>query len=140
MEDITQLLAYAGRIALVPLIGYGVLRLGQRWPWGTLTLLFALIALGTGALTYVARDGFSIEPTSRRMEFGSELGSWCFVVGAVLVTLGCPALLLVPIARARNGERTGPVGIQWVVVLMGYFVACAIFGMVLYSWLTAIVK
>ncbi len=54
--------------------------------------------------------------------------------------LGFPALPLVAIARAQNGADTGPVGGQWVVVLFGYFMACAIFGMVLYSWLTGIVK
>jgi hypothetical protein len=140
MEEIVQLLAALLRIAIVPLVGYAVVRLGRRWPGATLTLLLALIAVGAGALRYVAQDGFNVHTDSRKMEFVSEFGRWCFAVGGLLVILGVPALVLVAIAREKNGDVTGPVGGQRAVVLFGYFMACAIFGMVLYSWLTGIVK
>jgi hypothetical protein len=75
------------------------------------------------------------------MEFGSELGRWCFAVGWVSVVLGTPALPLVAFARAPNGAVVGPdSGGQWFAVLFGYFMACAVFSMVLFSWLTGIVK
>ncbi len=74
------------------------------------------------------------------MEFTSEIGRWCFTVGAVLMTLGVPALPLVAIGRVRNGDVPGPVGGQWVIVLFCYFMACLIFSGALYSWLTGIVK
>jgi hypothetical protein len=74
------------------------------------------------------------------MEFGSEIGRQCFGVGRLLLVLSIPALPLVGIARTRNGAHLGPVGGQWFVALFGYFMACAIFSMVLYSWLTGIVK
>jgi hypothetical protein len=140
MEEVGQLLAALMRIAFVPLVGYTVVRLARRRPRATVTLLLTLITVGAGALGYVAHDGFSVHADSRKMEFASEIGRWCFAVGGVLVILGVPALPLAAIARAQNGEVTGPVGGQWVVVLIGYLMACAIFGMVLYSWLTGIVK
>jgi hypothetical protein len=65
MNDIGQLLTAVLRIAIVPMIGYAVIRLARRWPRVTLTLI---------------------------------------------------------------------------VSLFGYFMACAVFSMVLYSWLTGIVK
>jgi hypothetical protein len=58
----------------------------------------------------------------------------------MLVILGFPALALVGIGRTRYGAHLGPVGGQWFVALFGYFLACAVFSMVLYSWLTGIVK
>ena len=140
MEEVGPLLAALSQIALILLVGYAVVRLARRWPWATLTLLLALLAVAAGALGYAAQDGFSVRPDSRKMEFGSEVGRWCFAVGGVLMILGFPALPLVAIARAPNGAGTGPVGGQWVVVLFGYFMACALFSMVLYSWLTGIVK
>ena len=140
MEVVGQLLAGLLRIAVVPLLGYAVVRFARRWPMTTLTHLLALLAGGIGALGYVAEDGFGFDLDSRKMEFGSEVGRWCFAVGGVLMILGFPALPLVAIARAPNGAGTGPVGGQWVVVLFGYFMACAIFSMVLYTWLTGIGK
>jgi hypothetical protein len=140
MDEVGQLLAALARIALVPLVGYTVVRLARRWPWATFTLLLALLVVGVGSLGYAAQDGFSVDPASRKMAFGSDNGRWCLAVGGVLVILGTPALPLVAIARAPNGAATGPVGGQWFVVLFGYFMACAIFSMVLYSWLTGIVK
>ena len=41
MEDIVQLLAAVLRIALVPLVGYAIVRLARRWPWATCTQLLA---------------------------------------------------------------------------------------------------
>jgi hypothetical protein len=140
MEEFGQLLAALSRIALVPLVGYGVVRLAHRWPGTTLTLLLALIAISAGALGYTLGDGFRVDLDSRKMEFGSEIGRWCFALGGVAVILGVPALPLVAIARARNGADTGPVGVQWVFVLYGYFMACLFCSMVLYSQLTGIVK
>jgi hypothetical protein len=140
MEDVVQLLAAVLRIAVVPLAGYGVVRLARRWPWAALALLLALIAAGAGAVGYARHDGFIVHPDTRRAEFGSEAGRWCFAVGWVFLVLAIPALPLVAIARARNGAGTGPVGGQWFVVLFGYFMGCAVFAAVLYSWLTGIVK
>jgi hypothetical protein len=140
MEEVGQLLMAALPIGLVPLVGYTIVRLGRRRPQVTLTLLLALIAAGGGALGFVAQDGFSLRPDSRKLEFGSEVGRWCFAVGGALMVLGVPALPLVAIARARNGEVVGPVGGQLAGVLFGYFMACAIFSMVLYTWLTGIGK
>jgi hypothetical protein len=140
MEVVGQLLAGLLRIAVVPLLGYAVVRFARRWPMTTLALLLALIAGGIGALGYVAEDGFGVDLYSRKMEFGSEVGRWFFAIGCVLLNLGVPALPLVAIARARNGAVMGPVGGQWVAVLYGYFMACLIFGSALYMWLTGIVK
>jgi hypothetical protein len=141
MEDFVHLVAPVARLAAVPLIGYAVVRLARRWPWATLALLVALLALAAGALAYAGLDGYAVDVNTRRMTFGSEVGRWCFAIGGIGVTLGLPALLLVPFARARNGTATGPVGGgQWFVVLFGYFMACAICGAVLYSLLTGIIK
>jgi hypothetical protein len=140
MKEVVSLLASLSGIALVLLVGYAVVRLARRRPWATLTLLLALIGLGTGALIYAGQDGSRVDPISRKMEFGSLLGRWCFGVGGVLLILGIPALPLVIIARERNGADTGPVGGQWAGVLFGYFIACGVFSAVLYSLLTGIVK
>jgi hypothetical protein len=140
MEEVGQLLTALARIALVPLVGYAVVRSARRWPGGTSVLLLALLAAGAGALGYAARDGFGVSPDTRKMEFRSETGRWCYAAGGVVTILGGPALPLVVIARARNGADRGPVGVQWVFVLYGYFMACLFVSMVLYSWLTGIVK
>ena len=140
MEEFAQLLAAFARIALVPLVGYGVVRLARRWPGATLTLLLVLIVIGALALGYTLGEGFRVDLNSRQMEFGSEIGRWCFAVGGVIVILGLPALPLVAIARLRNGVDIGPVGGQWVGVLFGYFMACLFCSMALYSLLTGIVK
>ena len=140
MDDLGELLLFVSRLALVPVAGYGVIGLARRWPRATMTLLLALIAAGAGGLSYAARDGLVVRPDSRKMQFHSDIGRSCFAVGALMVTLGVPALPLVAIARARNGAARGPLGGQWMAAIFGYFMACAIFGMVLYSWLTGIVK
>jgi hypothetical protein len=105
-----------------------------------LILLLAALAVGGGALVFAWQDGFSVSPETRKMVFQSEVGRWCFAVGGVAVTLGLPALPLVAVARERKGELIGPIGVQWVIVLFGYFLACAICGMILYSLLTGIIK
>jgi hypothetical protein len=74
------------------------------------------------------------------MAFQSEAGRWCFAVGGVAVILALPALPLVAVAQSRNGEHMGPLGVQWVVVLFAYFMGCALCGMVVYSFLTGIIK
>ena len=141
MEDIGPLLLAVMRLAVVPVAGYAVLLLARRWPRCILILLLTLIALGAGAIAYCKHDNFVVLQDSRKLEFGSELGRWCFTVGALTEILCCPALPLVAMARAKNGEEIGPVsGGQWFVALFGYFMACAIFSMVLFSWLTGIVK
>jgi hypothetical protein len=94
--------------------------------------LLALIAVGAAAVGYAAHAGFSVQPSTPRMELASEMGRWCFAAGGVVLILSVPALPLVAVARAENGATTGPVGTQWVVVLFGYFMACLIFGMALY--------
>jgi hypothetical protein len=50
MKEFGQLLAVLLRIALIPLVGYAVVRLARRWPRAALTLLLALLAAGAGAL------------------------------------------------------------------------------------------
>ncbi len=140
MEESVQLLAAFTRIALIPLLGYAVVRLSRRWPWAALALLLAVLAAGAGALGYAWQDGFRVSPDTRKLAFRSEAGRWWFAVGGVTVTLGLPALPLVAVARARNGADIGPVGGQWAAVLAGYFMACVICGMALYSLLTGIIK
>jgi hypothetical protein len=140
VEEFGQLLAAAMPVALIPLLGYAVVRLARRRPRATLTLLLLVVAAGVGALLYAWHDGFRVARDTRKMTFGSEAGRWCFGVGGVGVILGLPALPLVAIARARDGANMGPVGPQWVVVLFGYFMACVIWSMVLYSLLTGIIK
>jgi hypothetical protein len=140
MEEWVQLLTALLRIALVPLLGYVIVRLARRWPRATLALLLAGLAAGAGALSYAWQDGFRVSLDTRKMAFQSEAGRWCFAVGGMAVILGLPALPLVAVARARNGADIGPVGVQWVAVLFGYVMACAMCGMMLYSLLTGIVK
>jgi hypothetical protein len=140
MEEWLQLVMVISRIALVPLLGYCIVRLARRWPRGALILLLAALAVGGGALVFAWHEGFRVSPETRKMVFQSETGRWCFAVGGVVVTLGLPALPLVAVARERKGEMIGPIGVQWVIVLFGYFLACAICGMVLYSLLTGIIK
>jgi hypothetical protein len=70
------------------------------------------------------------------VEFASEAASNWFAFGLVVLTLGCPAWLLVVVTRIPNGTTVGPRGVQWVVVLFGYWMACLICGSALYSWLT----
>ncbi|MFL5242714.1 MAG: hypothetical protein ACJ8FY_11455 [Gemmataceae bacterium] len=140
MEDFVQLLAAILPTALVPLLGYAIVRLARRWPRATLALLLAVVAGAAGALGYAWHDGFSVPPDTRKMAFQSDVGRWCFRLGGVGVTLGLPALPLVAVARERKGADIGPVGAQWAAVLFGYFMACAICGMVLYSLLTGIIK
>lgn len=140
MEELVELVTALIRIALIPLLGYAIVRLARRWPQATLALLLAVLATGVGALSYAWMDGFHVPPDTRKMAFQSGPGRWCFAVGGVTVILGLPALPLVAIARAPNGENMGPVGPQWVAVLFGYSMACGICGMVLYSLLTGIIK
>jgi hypothetical protein len=140
MEVVGQLLMALLRVMLVPVVGYGVVRCGRRWPRATLAVLLTLIVVAVGCMRYAAEDGFRVDPVSRLMTFGSEAGEWCFAGGWVLMVLGIPALPLVAFARAPNGEQTGPVGAQWAAVLFGYFMACLVFSSALYSWLTGIVK
>jgi hypothetical protein len=140
MEDWVQLFLAVTRIALIPLLGYCIVRLARLWPRGTLILLLAALAVGAGALVYAWHEGFRVSPETRKMVFQSEVGRWCFAIGGVAVTLGLPAVSLIAVARERKGERIGPMGVQWVIVLFGYFIACAICGMILYSLLTGIIK
>ena len=140
MAEVGALLAALARIALIPLFGYAVVKIARGRPRTTLTLLLVLLVGGVVALSYTAQDGLRVDPDSRKMEFGSMSGRWCFTVGGVLAILTFPALPLVAIACSGDGPVKGPVGAQWVAVLFGYFMACAIFGMVLYSFLTGIVK
>jgi hypothetical protein len=140
MEEFGQLLAALMRIALIPLLGYAIVRLARRWPRATLTLLLAVVATGAAALGYARHNGFNVPLDTRKIAFQSETGRWCFAIGGVGVLLGLPALPLVAVARARNGEHIGPLGGQWVAVLYGYFMACLIWSIALYSLLTGIVK
>lgn len=140
MKELAQLLAAFARIVLIPFLGYAIVRLARRWPRSTLVLLLAVVAAGAGSAGYAWYDGFRISLDTRKIAFNSEVGRWCFAIGGVGVTLGVPALPLVAIARARNGENIGPVGVQWMAVLFGYFMACVICGMVFYSLITGIIK
>lgn len=140
MEEWLRLLAALLWFALIPLLGYAIVRLARCWPWATLVLLVAVVATGAGAVGYAGHDGFSVPPDTRKMVFHSEAGRWCFAIGGVGVSLALPALPLVAVARSRNGLTIGPMGVQWVAVLFGYFMACVIWGMVFYSLLTGIIK
>jgi hypothetical protein len=140
MEELVQLLSALVRIALIPLLGYAIVRLARRWLRFPLALLLVVLATGAGALSYAWQDGFRVPLETRKMAFQSETGRWCFAIGGVTVILGLPALPLIAVARARNGADIGPVGVQWVAVLFGYFVACGICSMAPYSLLTGIIK
>jgi hypothetical protein len=140
MAEFVSLLGALLRIAVIPLGGYLVLRCARRWPWVTACFLLVVVAAGIGTVTLAAHDGYRVRVDTRRMEFHSEIGRWCFAVGGLALILGPPALPLVAVARVRHGAMIGPVGGQWAGALFGYFMACAIWSMVLYSWLTGIVK
>lgn len=140
MNELAELLTAVARIAVIPVIGYAVACLACRWPRVVLAVLALLIAAGAVALGYAASEGYSVDPTSRQMTFGSDSGRWCFAIGGTLLVLAVPGLPLVAMARAEVAAAGAPARYQWVIALFGYFMACAIFGMVLYSWLTGIVK
>jgi hypothetical protein len=50
MAEFGQLLLALVRIALVPLLGYAILRLGRNWPQATLAVILAVHATGAEAL------------------------------------------------------------------------------------------
>jgi hypothetical protein len=60
MEEWIQLLAALMRIALIPFVGYVIVRLACRWPRATPALLLAVVATGAGALGYAWHDGFRV--------------------------------------------------------------------------------
>jgi hypothetical protein len=134
------LLASLLGLALIPLIGFSVVCLARRRPGIAVILLGAVMAAGAAAIGYAAAEGYGYQPALQRVEFASEAGRFSFDVGMVLLTLGCPAWLLVLVARTQNGTTLGPRGVQWVIVLYGYWMACLVASMVLYSWLTGRVK
>src|SRR5262245_40773508 len=74
MEEFGQLLAGLMRIALIPLLGYAIVRLARRWPRATLSVLLTLIAAGAGALGYAWHDGFSVPLDTRKLAFQSDAG------------------------------------------------------------------
>jgi hypothetical protein len=138
--DILRILGSILSIALVPALGFGVIRLGQRRAGLTAALLGVVLLLGIAAVVLAARDGFAYAPGAGRVVFGSEAARGWFSLGLVLLTLNLPAWPLLAIARAQNGETTGPVGVQWVFVLFGYWMASLIAAMAIYSWLTGHIK
>lgn len=140
LRELASVLASLASIALVPLIGFAVVCLARRRPWTAAALVGVAVAAGAGAVGYAASEGYGYRPDVGRVEFVSEAGRRAFGVGMALLTLGCPAWLLVLAARTRNGATLGPRGYQWVVALYGYWMACLICSMVLYSWLTGHVK
>src|SRR4051794_1136487 len=117
MAEVGELLAALARLAVVPLVGYAVVRLARWRPRRAAAVLLAVVAAGVAALAYAKVDGFTVRPDTRAIDFASEAGRWSYTVGGVVTVLAVPALPLVAVARARNGDVTGPVGGQWVVVL-----------------------
>ena len=73
-------------------------------------LIGVVLAVGAGAIEYAAAEGCGYRPELKRVQFASDTGRHCFDVGFVLLTLGCPAWLLVIVGRTRNGPTAGPLG------------------------------
>jgi len=154
--DLLELLAPLLSLAIIVLIAWSVIVLARRWLWATLAGLTALLAAGVGLLWIAGEMGYAFDFQRNVVEFSSEEGQLCFVLGRALVALFAPAFLLVPFAQAENVARRpddsedpqtekadavrGPVGGQWPVLIGGYFVACAVWSMVLFSWLTGYAK
>jgi hypothetical protein len=138
--ELLGLLGSLGAVALILLVATAVVRQARRRPLTVSALIGVAVGVGAGAIGYAAAEGFGYRPDSRSVEFASDAGRQCFDAGFVLLTLGCPAWLLVIVGRIRNGEIVGPRGAQWAVVLFGYWMACAIWGGALYMWLTGYTK
>ena len=138
--ELLGLLGSIGAVALILLVATAVVHQARHRPLTVSALIGVVVGVGAGAIGYAAAEGFGYRPDSRSVEFASDTGRQCFDAGFVLLTLGCPAWLLVIVGRTRNGEAVGPRGAQWVVVLFGYWMACAIWGGVLFMWLTGYSK
>jgi hypothetical protein len=140
MEELLLVLVGLLGIAFIPLTGFVVVCLARRRPWLAAALLGSVVAAGAGAVWYAAELGYGYRSDVRRVEFDSEAARNWFTIGYVFLTLGCPAWLLVIVARIRNGATVGPQGVQWVAVLFGYWMACLVSGGALYQWLTGLIK
>jgi hypothetical protein len=138
--ELLSLLASLGAVALILLVATAIVRQARHRPLIVTALIGVGVAVGAGAIGYAAAEGFGYRPDLQRVEFASDAGHHCFDVGFVMLTLGCPAWLLVIVGRTRNGPTVGPRGAQWAAVLFGYWMACAIWGGVLYMWLTGYTK
>jgi len=135
VAEFLSLLAGLGAVALILLGATAIVCQARHRPLIVTALIGVVVGIGAGAIGYAAAEGYGYRPDLRRVEFASDTGHHCFDVGFVLLTLGCPAWLLVIVGRTRNGPTVGPRGAQWAAVLFGYWMACAIWGGVLYSWL-----
>jgi hypothetical protein len=140
VEEFLRVLVGLLGITFIPLTGFVVVCLARRRPWLAAVLLGGVTAVGAGAVGYAAALGFGYRPELQRVEFDSEAAEHWFTIGYVLLTLGCPAWVLVVVARIRNGATFGPQGAQWVLVLFGYWMGCVVCGSVLYIWLTGQTK
>lgn len=136
MEELLRVLLGLLGVAFIPLTGFAVVCLARRRPGLAAALLGGVVAAGAGAVWYAATSGYAYQPALGRVEFASEAASNWFAFGLVVLTLGCPAWLLVVVARIPNGTTVGPRGVQWVMVLFGYWMACLICSIALHSWLT----
>jgi hypothetical protein len=141
--------ALSGLVAmgLIPAIVYGVIALGRGRPWLAVLCVAAATLIGAAALSLAGRQGFTFAPEVRRVIFASDNARYLFRTGHVLLTLAVPAWALVVLARVpQTGESLqevpvrGPVGLQWVVVLFGYWLAAVIWGFGLYSLVTGQIK
>jgi len=104
-----QLLAALLRIALIPLVGYAVVRLARRWRGDV-----------DPAPGPNRRRGWAVCPMPRmtgsvsvwipgRWSSRSEIGRWCFAVGGVLMILAFLHCRWLPSPRAERSD-IGPVG------------------------------
>ena len=140
MVELLSLLGSLGAVALILLGATAIVCQARRRPLIVTALIGVVVGVGAGAVGYAAAEGYGYSPELKRVQFASDTGSHCFDVGFVLLCLGCPAWLLVIVGRIQNGPTVGPRGAQWAAVLFGYWMACAIWGGILYSCLTGYSK
>jgi hypothetical protein len=102
------------QVAIV-LIGLAVLRAARTRPRTIAAALSVLIVAGLAGVWF-GSEAIANDPES--------WPGW-YRGGLALVVLGCPALLLVPIACAPNEAGVGPRGAkEWAQAAFGYLVAC----------------
>lgn len=101
---------------IMVLVGLAVLWAARRWPRAVAAMIGVVVAVGVGIISSAA------EAVDAR---GTRAGWLCLRVGQLLLALGCPAWLLVVIARDRNGTAVGPEGMRaWAKALLAYGLCC----------------
>ena len=138
--ELLSLLASVAALALILAAATAIVCLARRRPLVVAGLIGVVVVIGAGSIGYSAAEGWGHRPDFRALEFASDTAHYCFDAGFVLLTLACPALLLVIVGRTHNGPTVGPRGAQWAAVLFGYCMACSIWGSVLYWCLTGYSK